>query len=157
RALSARAHLVPTDAPGSSGCASIASLARSVLLHGLERGRLVAAESPERVAIALASASHPAGWGHQRQGLVLSRPGRLVADFLLPRAGEWKLWLQGQIMPAIGVSIQGRRLGSVVGQLAGNALVPDTIDAASARLSAGRHRLVLSRAGFSLPPGNLGP
>ena len=74
RAPSARTHLVPTDAPGSSGCASIASLARSVLLHGLARSRLVAAEPPERVSIALASASHPAGRGNQRQGLVLSRP-----------------------------------------------------------------------------------
>ena len=60
------------------------------------------------------------------------------------------------MMPAIGVSIDGRRLGSVAGQLAGNSLVPDTIDAASARLSAGRHRLVLSRAGFSLAPGSAG-
>jgi len=46
------------------------------------------------------------------------------------------------------------RLGG--GQLAGSSLVPDTIDAASARLSAGRHRLVLSRAGFSLAPGSAG-
>jgi hypothetical protein len=154
-APTARAHLVPTQAPGS-GCGQIASLARFAALSGLTRSRLVAAGSPELVAIALASASHPAGWGHQRQGLVLNHPGRLVADFVLPRSGDWKLWLQGQIMPAIGVSIDGHTLGSVAGQLAGNSLVPDTISVSSARLSAGRHRLVLSRGGFSLAPGGGG-
>src|SRR5438477_458768 len=46
------------------------------------------------------------------------------------------------------------RLGG--GQLAGSSLVPDTIDAGSARIAAGRHRLVLTRGGFSLAPGSAG-
>jgi len=87
---------------------------------------------------------------------VLSRAGRLRADFVLPEAGDWELWLQGQFMPAIGVSVDGRSRGSVSGQLDGNSLVPDTISAAVVRLSAGRHRLALARSGFSLAPGSGG-
>ena len=59
-------------------------------------------------------------------------------------------------MPSLGVSIDGRALGSVAGQLDGNSLVPDTIRALTVRLAAGRHRLELTRGGFSLAPGDGG-
>jgi hypothetical protein len=59
-------------------------------------------------------------------------------------------------MPAIGVRIDGRALGSVSGQLDGNSLVPDTISVVRVRLSAGRHRFELSRGGFSFAPGSGG-
>ena len=154
-AHAARAHVAPADAAGS-GCGAIANLARSAAVSGLRGARLIAARSPALVRIALASASHPAGWGHRREGLVLSRPGSLLADFVLPEAGAWEVWLRGQVMPAIGVSIDGRSLGSVSGQLGGNSLVPDTISASVARLSAGRHRLALTRGGFSFAPGSGG-
>jgi hypothetical protein len=138
------------------GCGQIARVARLAAVSATRPGSLVAAASPELVPMALTSASRPARWGHQRGGLVMSRPGRLAAHFSLPRAGAWELWLRGQIMPAIGVRIDGRALGSVSGQLDGNSLVPDTISAVTVRLSAGRHRLELSRGGFSFAPGSDG-
>jgi hypothetical protein len=154
-AHAAYAHVALSDAPASS-CAAIAGVARVAAHNATARGRLIAARSPELVSIPLTSASHPAGWGHQRQGLVMSRPGSLAAVFTVPWAGDWVLWLKGQLMPAIGVKVDGRALGSVSGQLDGNSLVPDTISAATVRLSAGRHRLMLRRGGFSLAPGNGG-
>jgi hypothetical protein len=154
-APTAISHLALSGA-SASRCAQIADVARLAERSVTRHGSLLAASSPGLVSIGLASASHPARWGHQRAGLVMSRPGRLVADFELPRAGPWELWLLGQIMPAIGVRVDGRVLGSVSGQLDGNSLVPDTISVATVRLSAGRHRLTLSRGGFSLAPGSDG-
>ena len=44
--------------------------------------------------ISLAGSPHPARWGHQRQGLVMSVPGRLAAAFRLAHAGPWQVWIQ---------------------------------------------------------------
>jgi hypothetical protein len=136
-------------------CARIRSLAGLARVRG---GRLIAAGSPELVHISLAGASHPPRWGHVREdGLVMSTPGRLSAAFTVPRAGVWELWLQGQIMPVVGVSIDGHRLASIGGQLDGNSLVLNTITPLAVSLSAGPHRLsILRRGGFSLAPGDGG-
>src|SRR5207237_9582252 len=134
----ASAHPALGDVPAARG-AAIARLARGALPRAPTGAKLVAAQSPELVPIALAGASHPAGWGHERQGLVMSAPGSLAADLSLPRGGAWTLWLKGQIMPSLGVSIDGRALGSVAGQLDGTALVPATSRARTGRPAAGRH------------------
>jgi hypothetical protein len=83
-------------------------------------------------------------------------PGELTARFELPRGGRWTLWLQGQFMPRVIVSVDGRRLATIAGQLAGNSLVPDTGTPISLRLGAGVHSLGVARGGFSLAPGNGG-
>ena len=59
-------------------------------------------------------------------------------------------------MPHVRVAVDGRALASIAGQLAGNSLVPDTATPIAVRLSAGAHRLSVTRAGFSLAPGNGG-
>jgi hypothetical protein len=86
----------------------------------------------------------------------MSRPGRLVTTFVLPAAGRWNVWVQGQIMPEVQVGVHGRLLASVAGQLSGNSLVPDTVPPLSDVLSAGPHRLTVTRAGFTLAPGDGG-
>ena len=86
----------------------------------------------------------------------MSRPGTLSARFVVPAAGRWLVWLQGQIMPAVTVRLDGRRLGSVAGALGGNSLVPDTAPPLAVRLGAGAHHITLTREGFSLAPGNGG-
>jgi hypothetical protein len=68
----------------------------------------------------------------------------------------YEMWLQGQFMAPVSVAVDGRALASIAGQLAGNSLVPDTATPIAVRLAAGRHRLAVSRAGFSLAPGNGG-
>jgi hypothetical protein len=151
----ALAHVALSGAPAAR-CAEVARLARLAGLGRAQRGVLIAARSPELVGVSLEGSTHPAGWGHQRQGLVMSRPGRLSADFSVPRAGAWDVWLQGQIMPPVSVGIDGRAPASVSGALDGNSLVPDTIRALTLRLAAGAHHLVLTRGGFSLAPGSAG-
>ena len=119
-------------------------------------GRLVAAPSPQLLRIPLAQASHPAHWDRLRGGLGMITPGRLSAGFALPSPGLWDVWLQGQIMPAVGLGVDGRPLATVRGQLGGNSVVTNIITPLRVSLSAGRHRLSIARGGFSLAPGDGG-
>jgi hypothetical protein len=87
----------------------------------------------------------------------MSRPGRLEATFAVPHTGLWDLWLQGEIMPAVGVSIDGRLLASISGQLTGVATDPDTMAPLRIGLTAGPHRLTITRGSSSLlAPGSGG-
>ncbi|MCW3029780.1 MAG: hypothetical protein JWN81_2991 [Solirubrobacterales bacterium] len=151
-APAALAHLVLSGAPATQ-CVRIGRLATAAATPG---ARLLAAEAPEIVRIPLLAASHPAGWGHQRRGLVMNKRGRLTVTFNLPASGAWNVWLQGQIMPDVEVRVDGRRLASVGGQLSGNSLVPNTVPPLAAVLSAGAHSLTIARGGFTLAPGDGG-
>ena len=151
-APAAIAHVALTGAPAVQ-CSRIRAVAAIARAHGAQ---LIAAPAVPRVNVDLAGSVHPANWGHQRNGLVLSHPGRLSASFQLPHSGTWELWLQGQIMPAVSISVDGHALASVAGQLDGNSLVPDTITPFSVRLPAGVHRLAIVRHGFTLAPGDDG-
>ncbi len=152
-APAAVAHVSLSGAPALQ-CARIGSVAR--LAHGGAGERLIAAEAPTLVRIPLARASHPRRWGHERRGLVMSTPGRLSASFTLPASGTWDVWVQGQIMPTVTLSLDGVRVAAIAGQLDGNSLVPDTVPPIRLRLAAGQHRLWVTRSGFTLAPGNGG-
>jgi hypothetical protein len=134
-------------------CAQIRLLAEIARLDG---GRLVAASSPELIPISLPLAVRPARWRRFRGGFAMTTPGTLSVQFAVPRAGAWEVWLQGQIMPAVTVAVDGRGLGSIGGQLGGNSLVPNTMTPLRARLSAGVHRLSLHASGSTLAPGGGG-
>jgi len=151
----ARAAIVHYAATASGGvrCAQVRRLARLARAHGAQ---LLAAPSPQLVRISLARAHHPSGWAHQRQGLVMRDAGRLTAEFAVPESGEWDLWLQGQIMPAVNVGVDGHPLGSIADQLDGNSLIPDTTLPLTVRLSAGPHRVSVTRGGLTLAPGDGG-
>jgi hypothetical protein len=134
-------------------CARVQGTARVASAHGLTA---VGALAPQLVHVSLHSASRPAGWGHQRNGFAMRRAGTLSARFQLPRGGGWELWLQGQFMPEVRVSVDGHPRATIAGQLAGNSLVPDTATPIRVRLSAGAHSVSVTRAGFSLAPGSGG-
>jgi hypothetical protein len=59
-------------------------------------------------------------------------------------------------MPAVQVRIDGRLLASVGGQLSGNSRVLDTVPPLPAVLSAGHHRLTVTRGASTLAPGEEG-
>ncbi len=151
-APAALAHVALGGAPAQQ-CARLAQLSRLPVARG---SRLVAASAPEVVSVAAARAAHPRHWGRERQGVVLGRSGALSASFTLPRDGEWSLWLQGQLMPSVRVTVDGRAVAKIGGQLAGNSLVPDTTPPATLTLSAGAHRVSVQRADVTLAPGDGG-
>jgi hypothetical protein len=68
----------------------------------------------------------------------------------------WNVWLQGEIMPTVGVSVDGRTIGSVGGAVGGDILLPDTSAPLRVRLAVGRHSLTIARGGLSLAPGGGG-
>jgi hypothetical protein len=151
-APAALAH-VALSGPPSAQCTSIQHLAARASADG---ARLVAARSPELITIALARSPHPASWGRERKALVMSSPGTLTSAFALPTGGSWDVWLQGDIMPAVQLRVDGRPIASIAGQLSGNSLVPDTVPAIPVRLAAGAHSLSLTRKRAGLGPGETG-
>jgi hypothetical protein len=86
----------------------------------------------------------------------MNRAGRLTATFQLPESGRWNVWIQGQIMPEVQVRVDGRLLASVGGQLSGNSLVPDTLPPLPDVLSAGPHRISVTRGSSTPAPGDRG-
>jgi hypothetical protein len=146
--------VVPLSGAPAVQCASIEHTAGLARQRG--GGRLVAAASPELVRVNLPRTTHPRRWGRVRNGLQLSTPGRLSATFEIPRAGVWDVWLEGQVMPTVSLSVDGHELASLGGQLGGNSVVLNPMRPVPVALSAGRHRLTLSRGGFTLAPGEGG-
>ena len=120
-------------APAAIAAVGAVRLARanSALASGAWRGSpaasgatLVAASSPQIVRISLHRASHPAGWDRVREGLLMNTPGRLSAEFAVPHAGVWDVWLQGQIMPTVTRRAwTDIRSASIGAQLGGNSVV----------------------------------
>jgi hypothetical protein len=151
-APAAELHVALGGSPAAQ-CARIAALAP---LAAADRARLVAAQAPQLIGVSLARSSHPRRWGHEREGLVMSTPGTLTASFELPAGGNWQVWVQGQIMPSVQLRVDGRTLASISGQLDGNSLVPNTVPPIPVTLAAGRHRVTVTRHGFSLAPGDGG-
>ena len=117
---------------------------------------LIAADRPQLVDVPLAHASRSAGWRRLARGIFMSGPGRLSIGFALPDSGRWRLWLQGQIMPAVGVAIDGHRIASVGAQLDGHSVVLNTLSPLAATLAAAHHLLSLTRGDFSPAPGDGG-
>jgi hypothetical protein len=152
-ASSALAHVAAGSARAPLSCARVV---RTVRLGGARPARAIAALEPQLVRIRLRHVQRPPGWGSRRGSLTMRKPGTVSLRFSVPRTATWELWLQGQFMPLIRIGLDGRALASLQGQLAGNSLVPDTATPISVRLSAGEHRLSVSRSGFSLAPGNGG-
>jgi hypothetical protein len=144
-------HEALTGAPAAQ-CSEIGRVA-SVRRKGT---RVIAAQAPDLVMISLERASRPAGWGRERHGLTMKRPGRLYTTFRVPASGRWELWVQGQIMPTVEVGLDGRRVASIAGQLGGNSLVFTGAPPIPVRLGAGVHRLTITRLGSSLQPGDDG-
>ncbi len=152
RAPAALAHVALNGSPVAQ-CVRIGALAAQASASG---ERLVAAASPGLVEVSLARSSHPARWGHEHRGLVMRTPGRLTAAFAVPAAGVWDLWIQGQIMPAVKLAVDGQPAASIAGQLSGNSLVANTVPPIRVKLAAGAHRVSVTRAGFTLAPGDGG-
>jgi hypothetical protein len=133
-------------------CATVASVARSAGAGGTVSGE----PAPTLVTVSLAKAQRPRYWGPRRSEAVMKRAGTLRARFSIPTAGRWQLWLRGQLMPAIDVSVDGRPIGSVAGQLSGNSLITAPAPPLAVNLRAGVHTLQIRRPPPTFAPGDRG-
>lgn len=132
-------------------CSALAPLARLAAAH---RAGLVADLHPAIMHVSLLKVHHPSTWVHAGVELRMDSPGRLWTTFQAPHAGEYELWLSGEAMPALSVRVDGRRMGEVEGEVSGNGDSPDPMVPLRMWLTSGRHRLSISRGGFSLAPGS---
>lgn len=134
-------------------CAAVKRLARTAQAAGV---RLIAARPPELAMVDVAGSDHPS-WTYTHPGLVMMRPGRMTATFTLPHAGRWDVWLKGELMPSVTVSVDGRTIGRVGGELDGNPHNPGTMAPLAVRLAGGTHRLTIVRGSENpLAPGEGG-
>lgn len=166
----ALAHLAVSPPPTAVLSVPARASARSVsprvrCLRVVERlarhahaGKLLAAVAPRVVNVEIPRSRlyRPPGWARVGKRILMRRPGTMRLAFGLPHGGLWQLWLQGDVMRAIGIAIDGRPLGSLGAQLGGNSLVLNTFSPLSVRLSGGAHTLTITRPGASLAPGDNG-
>ncbi len=120
------------------------------------RGASTEARGHPLVRVPLRRAVRPHGWALWRKRIVMNGAGTLSATFSVPHGGLWELWLEGDVMRALTISIDGRTLGRLGGQLDGNSLVANPLTPLRARLGAGRHTLTIARPGADLAPGDGG-
>ncbi len=130
-------------------CSRAKHLARIARTQGAS---IVAAIPPRAMRVDLARGRHP-DWRYTHPGLVMAGAGQLQSTFSAPHAGDWEIWLKGQLMPSATVSVDGRTVGSIGGQLDGNPHNPEALTPLRVALSAGRHRLEISRGDSLLAPG----
>ncbi len=133
-------------------CSRVRRLARIAQTHGAD---IVAAVPPELVNVEVARGRHP-DWRYTHPGLVMTGAGRLQSTFAVPHAGVWNLWLKGQLMPTVDLSVDGHSIGSIGGQLDGNPHNPYAMTPLPVTLAAGHHRLTISRGDSLLAPGDGG-
>ena len=140
-------------------CASVERVAQEGLAWERARGtarargvRLVGAAAPQLVSIPLSTVRHSRAWSSGRVGLLMTGAGTLQARFLLPHAGTWQLWLEGELMPAVSVMVDGRTLASLAGQVGGTSLTQQVMTPITVHLGAGTHRLTITRRGAARAP-----
>ena len=155
RRASARLPLA-TSRPARAGrTIACGRLAATATLAG-RHGSLAAAIAPRVISVPLARARRPVSWGSARERVVMKRAGVLRVRFSVHRSGEWDVWLRGRLMPTIRVSVDGRAIGSVSGQVSGNSLITSPAPPLRVRLVAGAHTLEVRRGAPTLAPGGRG-
>jgi hypothetical protein len=160
-AKAALAHIALSGSTPAQ-CARIVRLALtshgSRASEGARRRLLVGALAPRLLTVKIPRSRHhrPAGWRRAGARIVMTRPGTLRLGFRVPHAGTWEVWLQGDVMRALPLAIDGRPLGSLGDQIGGNSLVLNTLTPLRAALTAGGHTLAITRAGADLAPGDGG-
>lgn len=120
------------------------------------RADLVADTYPHVIPLRLNRVRLPHRWTRSGPELLINTPGTLSTRFRLRHAGRYRLWLSGEMMPALRVRIDGHLVGSIGDQISGNGDSPDPMVPIRVALAAGQHSLTITRTRFSLAPGNGG-
>ena len=100
-------HVALSGSPAAQ-CAAI-ERARAARAAAGSDARLVASRAPDDRAHPPRRARSPRRLGARAPGARDGAPGTLRARFTLPSAGAWDVWVQGDIMPTVRLSVDGRR------------------------------------------------
>lgn len=135
--------------------ASLLRCQRVAQIAALHDGHLVAAVAVPSVSVNLTTASPAGAYAHKGINL-LAGPGSVRVSFRVPHSGHWELWLLGEIMPTLAVSIDAHQIATLADQLSGNAVTPDALGPLAVALAAGSHELSFTPVGSPLAPGAAG-
>ena len=124
-------------------CAQIATIAH--LARSANVG-LVAARQVARVTIDTLAAKR-----------LRPADGRFASSFAIPTTGTWQLWIKGELMSAVRLTIDGRLIDTVEGEVSGSAFSASTAAPVRIHLTAGNHTIEFARTGPNLAPGAGGP
>jgi hypothetical protein len=139
------------DAAAVPSCAEVLRVATQAQTAG---GRLATVLRPERpVYVDLARSRHPSDWSATGGNFVPGGSGIASVALTVPASGSYELWMGGSFRRRLTVTVDGRAVGSVTDQLNNTG---QWTPLGLARLSAGRHELVLNYGGSALAPGSGG-
>jgi hypothetical protein len=124
-------------------CAQIATIAR--LARSANVG-LVAARQVNRVRIDTLAAKR-----------LRPASGSFASSFAIPTTGTWQLWIKGELMSALRLTIDGHPIATIAGEVSGSAFSASTAPPVRVHLTAGDHTIGFARTGPSLAPGAGGP
>jgi hypothetical protein len=139
---------------GEVPCSRVRRIARQAGLDGTELAyverRGVIAYDIRR----LRRTKRSPGWTETVDGIGLYTPGELLLPIEVPAGGRWRIWLKGEFGREVSVSVDGQPVGSVSGETGGdgNYALPLEAD-----LTAGKHKLEVTRGGGSPAPGDATP
>jgi hypothetical protein len=145
--------------PVGSSAVSANSPVRCPVLRRLVRGapaatRLIVSSGVLSIGYPLGAATIHAGWTPNPRGIgggySTYTPGKAYGRIVVPRAGAYELWVQGNLSRAVRVTLDGHRVGTAQGSNAPGGW----LSAGRTRISAGRHRLGVYRPGGGLGPGD---
>ena len=140
-------HL-PEQQPYSPSATVMCPALREMVLHAPRGSQLVEATAPELTIFQpLYAADRSAGWStdpNQTGAVLTVGPGHASGELTTREDGRYAVWVQGDFPRPVDVYVDGRLVGSV----AGSNTVGQWLQAASLRLTAGRHRVeVVKQAG----------
>ena len=144
-----------TQPGGAASCSALRTLAQrgradgAVRLRFAPRAPNVGPSSLRRV-----QRSTLASLSLDGSSISFGGPGFVTARVRVPRAGGYRLWVQGDAGRALRASVDGRSLGSVANDSGGQGNV---LRFGTVSLSVGRHVLRISRGGGGPAPGDAAP
>lgn len=110
------------------------------------------AEPPEAATTGLNLGPHPSYWAQIGQYAVLAAgAGTATTSVELPRAGRYSIWMEGSVGRGLGISLDGRRLGSLGYE---ERYPGQFLWLGEATLSQGKHTLQVMRGNGTLHPGS---
>jgi hypothetical protein len=137
----------PTAVPA---CRAVGALGARARRDGVASLRYV--ERPANVLVPLARVRRSTLAAIQRDGsIAFGGPGSVRARVNVPRAGRYRVWVEGSTGRALRATIDGGPAGSVANVSGGNGNV---LRFATVMLSAGAHVLELARGGGGPAPGD---
>ena len=114
--------------------------------------RLAYVGAPDATRFHLGKAERSPLWSPKNaSSLILYGRGHASGQVTLPRAGNYRIWIAGDFGRVVHVSIDGRQL-TEIRRL--HSYADQYIELPSRHLSAGRHRIRLTKPGGGLEPGN---